>query len=174
MRKFVYLSLFFAATFFVASCSSKNGDQAAATSADTTATESTESASADQDANYDIVLTGNDQMQFSATAFTVKAGQEVSLKFSNVGTLPKESMSHDVVILKAGSDVAKIGMATTKAGGIEKLTGADKDAVLVETKMLGPGESDVIKFTLPAAGEYPFFCSFPGHYGTMKGVITAE
>ena len=46
-------------------------------------------------------------------------------------------------------------------------------AILVHTKLLGPGESDTITFTVPA-GEYEFICSFPGHYGMMRGKVIAE
>jgi azurin len=29
-----------------------------------------------------------------------------------------------------------------------------------------------VTFTAPAKGTYPYICTFPGHYQTMKGVMT--
>jgi azurin len=28
-----------------------------------------------------------------------------------------------------------------------------------------------VTFTAPAAGDYPYICTFPGHYMTMRGVM---
>ena len=53
--------------------------------------------------------------------------------------------------------------------------GSQKD-VVASTKLLGPGESDMITFTatyVPA--DYNFVCSFPGHAAQgMKGVMTVR
>ena len=37
--------------------------------------------------------------------------------------------------------------------------------------MIGGGESDTITFTAPKKGSYTYICTFPGHYGLMKGVL---
>ena len=34
---------------------------------------------------------------------------------------------------------------------------------------LGGGEETEITFTAPEPGEYPFLCTFPGHFGIMNG-----
>ena len=49
-----------------------------------------------------------------------------------------------------------------------------KSDVIAHTKLLGPGESDEITFKVPDAGVYDFICTFPGHFGTMRGKIVAE
>src|SRR5690606_8126023 len=46
-----------------------------------------------------ITISGNDQMKFDITNFTVAAGTEITLTFKNVGTMPKESMGHNLVVL---------------------------------------------------------------------------
>jgi len=49
--------------------------------------------------------------------------------------------------------------------------------VLAATEVIGGGESTTITFSLDAldpAGDYQFFCSFPGHYGLMKGAFRIE
>ena len=40
------------------------------------------------------------------------------------------------------------------------------------TRLLNGGETDRLNFTAPAkAGEYPFLCTFPGHFIRMYGVM---
>ena len=45
------------------------------------------------------------------------------------------------------------------------------DETIAYTKMIGGGESDTITFTAPKTGSYTYICTFPGHYGLMKGVL---
>ena len=46
--------------------------------------------------------------------------------------------------------------------------------VLAQTKMLGPNEQDTIKITFKKSGVYHYLCSFPGHFGQMRGVINVK
>lgn len=122
----------------------------------------------------DIVLTGNDNMKYDKTLFKVKAGKQVTLDFKNVGKQPAAAMSHNVVILKQGTDVQAFGEAAIPAAATAHIPQSMTDDVIAHTKLLGPGESDKITFTLPDAGVYDFICSFPGHFGSMNGKIVAE
>ena len=123
-----------------------------------------------------IEITANDTMQFNSKAFEVPAGEEVTMVFKNLGKLPKAAMGHNVVILKPGSNVASFATAAVAAAANEYLPTDDTNKALIvaATKLLGPGEEDTIKFTLPEAGAYPFVCSFPGHFALMQGIITAK
>ena len=42
------------------------------------------------------------------------------------------------------------------------------------TKVIGPKQTADVTFAAPAPGEYPFICSFPGHYMLMKGTLTVK
>jgi azurin len=123
-----------------------------------------------------IELSANDTMQFDSKAFEVPAGEEITLVFTNKGALPKAAMGHNVVILKPGSDVMGFGAGAVAAAATEYVpqSGPLAEQVVAYTKLLGPGETDTIKFKLDAPGEYAFICSFPGHYALMKGIITAK
>ena len=121
-----------------------------------------------------ITLTGDDQLKYDKTLFKVKAGQKITLDFKNVGKQPAAAMSHNVVILQQGTDVQKFGEAAVPAASTGHIPPSMKDDVIAHTKLLGPGESDQITFTLPDAGVYDFICTFPGHFGTMHGKIVAE
>ena len=122
-----------------------------------------------------IEITANDQMQFDKKVIEVPAGEEVTLVFNNVGKLPKAAMGHNVVILKPDSDIMAFGAGAIAAAASEYIpqSGPLADQLVAHTKLLGPGETDTITFTL-AAGVYKFLCSFPGHYALMQGTITAK
>ncbi|MFC3196765.1 plastocyanin/azurin family copper-binding protein [Parapedobacter deserti] len=122
----------------------------------------------------ELVLEGNDLMKFDKTLFRVKAGQPVKLTLKNVGEMPKESMGHNVVILQPGTDIPAFGGEAIKAPDTEYIPVTFASSIIAHTKLLGPGETDAIEFTLEQKGVYPFLCSFPGHYGIMQGKIVAE
>lgn len=119
------------------------------------------------------VVEGNDQMKFDTELIRVQAGQDVQLTFKNVGTMPKESMGHNFVILQPGVDLAEFGGEAASAVDTDYIPASLVSSVIAHTKLLGPGEEDVITFQLEP-GVYDYICSFPGHYGIMKGQIVAE
>lgn len=127
-----------------------------------------------QDAKIEI--TGNDQMQYNVKAFEVTEGQKVVLSFKHIGQLPAIAMGHNVVILKSGTVVPSFATksAPAKDTGYIPQDEESKKAIVAHTKMLGGGESDEVTFTAPAAGEYPFICTFPGHFAIMQGVMTVK
>ncbi|MBP3943076.1 azurin [Sphingobacteriaceae bacterium WQ 2009] len=120
-----------------------------------------------------LSLAGNDAMKFDKELFRVKAGEPVTLTLTNTGSMPKESMGHNVVILKSGTDLAAFGGEAVSAAADEYIPKTSSSSIVAHSKLLGPGESDKITFTLEK-GVYPFLCSFPGHYGVMQGKIVAE
>lgn len=127
-------------------------------------------------ADVEVTIEGNDTMQFDKKEFTVKEGQTVALTFKNVGKLPKAAMGHNVVILKTGTVVPTFAMdcmANAQTTGLPNKPEL-KEQVVAATKILGPGEEETVTFTAPAAGKYDYICTFTGHFGVMKGVMTVE
>jgi azurin len=120
----------------------------------------------------EIVIESNDQMKFNLAEIRVKSGQKVKLTLQHVGKLPKESMGHNFVLLKDGTDVQKFAMAAGQAR--ENGYIANEGDIIVHTTIIGGGESDTIEFDAPALGIYDFICSFPGHYAIMKGKFIVE
>ncbi len=123
-----------------------------------------------------IEITGNDQMQFNIKSFEVTEGQKVVISFKHIGQLPAAAMGHNVVILKPGTAIPAFATkcATAKDSGYIAQDDESKQQIIAHTKMLGGGEADEITFTAPTAGEYPFICSFPGHFTIMQGVMTVK
>jgi azurin len=121
-----------------------------------------------------IEITANDQMKFSVSTIEAKAGEQLKVVLNNIGSLPKEAMGHNWVLLKAGTDPMAFGMASMTAKDSEYIAPAMKDKVVAFIPVLGPKKSGEITFTVPAAGEYPFICSFPGHVALMKGTMIVK
>ncbi len=122
-----------------------------------------------------IEITANDQMKFSVTSIQAKPGETLKIVLKNIGTLPKDAMGHNLVVLKAGSDAAAFSNAAVAAKATEYVPAALKGQVVAATKLLGPKQNDEITFKVETAGEYPFLCSFPAHYVVgMKGVISVK
>lgn len=123
-----------------------------------------------------ITITGNDTMRFDTTAFTVKPRQPVTIVFRNVGTMPKESMGHNVIVLQKGVGALDYANAATRHVRNEYRDPAREDEVIAATRILGPGEEEEISFTAPEeTGDYDYLCSFPGHAQSgMVGVMKVE
>lgn len=127
----------------------------------------------------EITIEGNDAMQYNLKEFEVKAGETVKLTLKHSGKMPKTSMGHNIVILKPGTNAMSWGLAVpgkggTVANGYIPTDATHKAPIIAYSKMLGGGESVTIEFTAPAAGEYPFVCTFPGHVAMMRGVMKVK
>ena len=160
MKK-IFIATTFAASFFLIACNGGNKPQESS--------KENKTAPSPNVSNV-IELTANDQLKFDKIELHVKANEKVTLTLKNIGTMPKESMGHNFILLKDGTDLAAFAAAAVSA---PDHIPADNPAIIAHTKLLGPGESDTIEFTVPA-GSYTYICSFPGHYLTMTGVLTAE
>jgi azurin len=110
------------------------------------------------------------KMLFDKQTIKVTAGSDVVLLFDN-----PDGMAHNVVIIKPGS-IDKVGhaaeeMAKTK-NGYEKNFVPDLPEVLFATPLVNAGNKFRLEFKAPGQpGDYPFICSFPGHWQVMKGII---
>ena len=121
-------------------------------------------------------------MAYDTNEFEVPAGAKVELTFNNNGPLPKIAGGHNIVLLKKGVTALAFApgagpqsMAVAQKGEGEYLTDAQKEQVIAWTGILGPGDTEVMKFTAPAeAGVYEYVCTFPGHFATMKGKMTVK
>lgn len=116
-----------------------------------------------------IVVNSNDQMKYDVNEIKVRAGQEVTLTLNHTGTISVKMMGHNWVLLKKGVIMGDFAQKASVAADNDYIPQELADQVIAHTKMLGGGESDTITFTAPEAGEYEFLCSFPGHYGIMRG-----
>ena len=111
-----------------------------------------------------------ERMLYDKTEFTVKAGQPVSLHFTNPDATP-----HNLAICLPGS-AEEIGMAGNEMAkdpeGIKKDFIPQSDKILHHTKLLFPDTAETLRFSAPKEpGDYPYVCTFPGHWVIMHGVM---
>ena len=69
----------------------------------------------------------------------------------------------------AASAVDRVGQAVSGDPDEEALD----PAIVTYTPLAGPGERTAVVFTMPPPGEYPFICTFPGHYSFMQGTLVS-
>jgi len=165
-----YSSFFTSICLATALSLSACGDSSTSTSDSAKSTEQTSA-----DGVRTIRVTGNDQLQFNVKEIRAKAGEKLKIEFKNIGRMPKQTMSHNWVLLKKmdDSEVHAFGMAASTKQ--PDYLPDDRSAILYHTKLLGPGETDVITITAPdEPGNYPFLCTFPGHFAMMKGHLIVQ
>eukprot|EP00913_Durusdinium_trenchii_P023386 g21964.t1 len=110
------------------------------------------------------------RMQYDRSQIFIEAGKPVEIVFENIDIMP-----HNFVITKPGK-LAAVGIAAEKMAGKPEAFRLQfvpqTGDVIVATKMLQPSETARLSFTAPkAVGEYPFVCTFPGHWRRMYGTV---
>jgi azurin len=117
------------------------------------------------------IATVGDTMAYDQAVLTVPAGAKVQLTLKNNGK--SEAMQHNWVLTKPGAS-DKVAMDGTMAGD-KKGYIPDSPDIIAHTRLLKPGKSQTITFTAPSvAGDYPYVCTYPGHYVMMKGVLKVQ
>jgi len=110
-------------------------------------------------------------MAFDRPLIEVKAGASVKLTLKNNAT--SAAMLHNWVLVTPGkeAEIAGLGLAL---GPAQSYLPESPD-VLAHTRMVKPGESDTIEFKAPSTpGSYPYICTFPGHFTTMRGILEVK
>jgi azurin len=110
------------------------------------------------------------QMKFSLPNFTVKPGQRVKLTLTN-----PDEMQHNLVVVKPGTleavGVLADALARTPDAAERNYIPPTPD-VIASTKLVDPNQSFTLEFTAPKqTGDYPYICTFPGHWRMMQGTM---
>lgn len=111
-----------------------------------------------------------EQMFFDKTLIVVEAGKPFELVFENGDVMP-----HNWLLAQPGA-LEEIGVASEKMPPTPDKTGRmyvpDSPKVLAATKLVNPGESARVRVTAPATpGDFPYACTFPGHWQRMRGLL---
>jgi putative membrane-bound dehydrogenase-like protein len=113
------------------------------------------------------------QMQFSPKELRVTTGSKVRIVFDN-----PDLMLHNLVLIAPGS--------TDEIGNLADQLAAEPDGmaqgyvpaspkILYATNLISPHEKAELVFTVPdEPGEYPYICTFPGHWRIMRGILFVE
>ncbi|WP_009965098.1 DUF6797 domain-containing protein [Verrucomicrobium spinosum] len=112
-------------------------------------------------------------LQFAQKQLVAKSGERLSLEFSNPDAVP-----HNVLFIKPGA-LQRVGDLANKMitdpAGLARHYVPESPEVLVYTDMVQPSHKFTIHFNAPQEkGEYPYLCTFPGHWLVMNGVLKVE
>ena len=110
------------------------------------------------------------QLAFSPREFRIRAGSKVMVSFQN-----PDLQIHNLVIVKPGSD-QQIGLLADQMAqdpdAMQKRFVPDSGEVIWSTPLVNAGGSVEQELIAPAEpGNYPFICTFPGHWRVMKGIM---
>lgn len=110
------------------------------------------------------------EMKYDLKTFTVEAGKPVEIVFEN-----PDFMQHNLIITQPGA-LETVGKAADKLAsnpkGAEMQYVPDIPEVLFSTKLVNPQQTVKLNFIAPEKeGDYPFVCTFPGHWSLMNGTM---
>lgn len=120
-----------------------------------------------------LVKTIPGRILYDRVRVVVPAGREVNVVFENNDLMP-----HNLVVVEPGA-VEEIGTAADLMAGrpdaLAKGYLPSSAKVLWSTNLLQPGERQKLTFTTPVKpGEYPYLCTFPGHWRSMRGTLVVN
>lgn len=123
-----------------------------------------------------VEIVGTDQMKWDVTTIPAKRGEQLRIRLTSKGTMPKIAMAHNFVLLKVGTSPLKFITAGAQSRETDFVPAEMKDQVIAKTALAGAGETVEVTFKVPSvAGEYPFVCTFPGHFQAgMRGTLAVK
>ncbi len=108
------------------------------------------------------------EMKYDTETFSVQAGQRVEITFRN-----PDVMQHNLIIVNPGQLEPMGALADELAqskDGIARQYIPDSPEVLFSTRLLNANETYTLTFIAPdKPGDYPFLCTYPGHWRLMNG-----
>lgn len=120
-----------------------------------------------------VLKTVKEEMKYDQKSFEVPAGATVELVLENM-----DAMQHNLVIGQIGS-MEKIGLAADKmitaADGVAKNYIPNLPEIIAYTPLVDPDGRVKLRFKAPSTpGDYPYVCTFPGHWRIMNGVMKVK
>lgn len=120
-----------------------------------------------------LVVNAVSGLKYQQTLLEVKPRQAIALTLVNEDVMP-----HNLVIVAPGA-AEKVGMASFKM--LSDVNAADKNyapdipEVLHVIPVINPDSDYVLNFRAPKKkGDYPFICTFPGHWQAMQGILRVK
>jgi azurin len=117
-----------------------------------------------------VIKVIKDVMKYDKQLITAKAGSTVQIIIQN-----PDFMQHNFLLIKQGT-LEKVGAAADRMAhepNAAKMQYVPRmPEVLHATPLINPGGKYVLTFKVPVTpGDYPYVCTFPGHWRIMKGIM---
>jgi len=116
------------------------------------------------------VGTLGDELAYDVVEIRARAGSEITIELvNNSGGMP-----HNLVFVNAASDINPVGLAALEASKTDYVPESELGRIFGHTAMAGPGETVSVTIRVPdEQGEYPYICTYPGHFTVMQGRLIA-
>ena len=121
-----------------------------------------------------IKITGSDMMKYDLQEINIPSKcNSFEITLNHGGKLPVSAMGHNIVITEE-SNFMPVAQLINMDNGIENGYLPVSDKILFRSDMIGGGESTSLTVDLSkldGTKSHIYFCSFPGHWASMKGKI---
>jgi len=114
------------------------------------------------------IATDGDLLAFTPAELSCTTGAHVRLFFHHTGKYV--SFEHNWVLILPHTFDA-VTQAALAAGAENGWVPPGDRRILAATRLCGRGQTAMVEFIAPAAGDYPFICTYPGHAESMWGVL---
>lgn len=120
-----------------------------------------------------IEIATGQNLTYQTTRWTAAPGEAIALTLTNTDVVP-----HNWVLVRPGqlSNVGKMAnhLIADPLAALRQYV-PETDQVLAATDIVDAGGRMTIYFRAPEEpGEYPYLCTFPGHWMVMNGVLTVQ
>jgi len=117
-----------------------------------------------------VIKTVVGEMKYDVTNIEVKAGQTLKIILENT-----DHMQHNLLVLKPGT-LERVGQAADELAkqpnGVTLQYIPNTPDVLFSTPLVDPENRYELIFKVPdTPGDYPYVCTFPGHWRIMQGML---
>jgi putative membrane-bound dehydrogenase-like protein len=110
------------------------------------------------------------RMRYDRPEIVVKAGKPIEIVLENTDIMP-----HNLLVTKPGAMMVVAQAAERMAASPDAFAKGfvpESSDILYTTKLLQAGETERLLVEVPSEpGDYPYVCTFPGHWRTMAGVM---
>ena len=117
-----------------------------------------------------LSTTGNEVM-FDQLTLKLPFARKIRLRYRNDAPLNSQ-IAHNVAIIRPERVDAVMAVLQEHDYNLSSVRGSPD--ILAVTRVVNPGQEDVVDFSPPAPGDYVYICLMPGHGDMlgMRGVLT--
>lgn len=109
-------------------------------------------------------------LSYSVPEIRAKAGDFLRIQYIN-----ESDMNHNIVLVKSEADIRPVGVAALQAIANDWIPEKEMDRIIAYSKLAHAGDTVVFTFKVPAAGIYPYICTYSAHWTQMQGrLISTE
>lgn len=105
-------------------------------------------------------------LRYDVTRIEAKAGEKLTIRFINESDMP-----HNVVVVPNKGTIQTVGVAALNYTKNDYIPEDQMDKILAYTSLARPGETVEVTITVPPPGTYPYICTYPGHFTSMRGEL---